>query len=193
MKRQFNERIMELLHEGLEDEELLYLLSLYYKLEVKSIPDEVIRSVNLLKIVDRDYEGDNIVWNIPLFKDDNQEVIADENWGWILDYRELFAYIRSSARGDKQATINKMKRFFAANPHIRKQDVMTAANKYIEDFKNSNSGLQYLQQADYFISKNALVEGKMVETSKLKMYIEMIQAEAKQQEQDKENPRYKVL
>lgn len=149
----------------------LYLLSIWYGLNDGIIPETVIRKVNLTKICERDYEAGTVKWNIPLFSTTNE---VDVNWDWVnTEYRNLFKDLRKEAAGDLKGTIGKMKKFFAEYPHVRKEDVIAAANAYLEAFRRGQQSIAYLQQADYFINKKA--DG--VITSRLLTYLELIQSE----------------
>ena len=76
---------------------------------------------------------------------------AIENW--IDDYRRLFKDARNAPgiMGDRAGCIKKMKAFMKAYRKYTKDDIIKAAEYYISTINNP----MYLQQADYFISKNS--------------------------------------
>ncbi len=179
-KQEFNPLIHEKLREQNiesgydENEALLLLLSMYYKLPQLCISETIIKKVNLTKIIERDYEKSSITsdyivkWNIPLFIEEEK---IDDDWEWInTEYRVLFEKVRLDAKGDKSGCTGKMKKYFAKHPSIRKSDVIDAANMYISTFKHSGQNIKFLQRADYFISKNE----KGTEMSRLDQYVEQI-------------------
>jgi len=108
---------------------LLYLLGVYHNLDGVSeiIPEPIIRAINALGIVERNYKDNTIEWHIPLY--DGQNV--DSVWEWVNEYRELFASKNKERSGSKKTCVLRMKLFFQQNPHIRKQDVLEATRNYL--------------------------------------------------------------
>jgi hypothetical protein len=166
------------------DAAMLYLLSVFFDLDCSCIPSDIIRRVNLTKIVERGYTAGEqaerqpaSVWNIPLFTEGSSEL--EQNWAWIADYRKLFSDVRTSAKADLGGVLKKMKNYFAENPHVRAEDVMEAARNYVEEFKRGNgnnaAGLKYFQQADHFIYRKASRYGEA--QSRLTGYLETIYEE----------------
>jgi hypothetical protein len=187
-----NKKVLETLEQVNDinlDQSLLYLLALYFDLSTECIPEEIIRKVNSLDIVTRDFSNEQpaIKWIIPLFED-NQAKIED-NWSWVEDYRKKFAEIKSEARGDKQGTLKKMKRFFADNPHVRMDEVIEAADEYLDRFRQGMDNPKYCQQADYFISKRDMAGGSK---SRLEMFLEIIR-EKREKSNLGDNPRHQVI
>jgi hypothetical protein len=192
-KLEFNPKVHEKLREhnieaGIEENEaLLYLLSAYYNVPVQSTPTDIVRKVNLTKIVERDYETPNSLpkFNIDLFDKDEQ---VNEAWEWVdKEYRALFAKVRMDAKGDKNGCVTKMMKFFALHPEIRKDDVLTATKLYIDPFLANQQNVKYMQRADYFISKT--VDGSKL--SRLEQYLE--QLKTFKAENGGINPRFKTL
>ena len=149
---------------------LLYLLGIYHNIPADGIiDDDIIKKVNLLKIVTRDYDKNRSSWNIPLFEATN--VVVEKAWDWVLTtYRDMFTNIDGGKGGDRTACLNKMKKFFAENPEYRKVDVLNAAKHYTDTFRIGNNP-KYMMQADYFIAKK--IDG--IQTSKLKTVIEELE------------------
>lgn len=172
----FNNAIIDKLHQfNIDpDEGLLYLLGVFYGIKTNGIiTEKTIKQVNFSKIVTRDYEDESasVLWNIPLFEGQN----FDSNWMWILEWRMLFMEIRGDAGGDRKGCIAKMKKFFANNPEVRKDEVFAAANLYLDEFRyGKKRELKYLQSADYFISKINKEEGSNIKRSRLEQYLEVI-------------------
>ncbi len=155
----------------------LYLVGIYFELikspETDPFPEHIGKQINLTKIVERDYANNReVVWKVPLFFTDG--VPVDKNWLWIEDYRNLFGQIKHEAIGNKRDCEKKMQKFFSNNPHVRKEDVMQAANLYLSEFRRSATDPKYLQRADYFISKIVRAEGGSQYNSRLEMYLEII-------------------
>ncbi len=166
----------------------LVLLAVYHKLDVK-MPELVEKQVNLTKIVTRDYNNrEEPIWNVPLYEG---EEATDTAWLWVEDFRKKFGAVRTDAIGNKKNCTEKLKKFFAKNPHVRVEDVMKAADMYIVSFmkKLKNPGdVQYFQRADYFVSKIVKGEGSVQYDSRLEMYLELMK---KQQESNVGQPRAK--
>lgn len=186
MKQTFNQSVIDKLEEyGITeaaetDEALLYLLSVFFELTCESVSPEIIRRVNLTKIVTRDFDDParpTVVWTMPLFS--TSADVAELNWEWIAEYRELFGAIRPTAKGELKNVVKKMKTFFSQNPHVRKEDVMEAARRYIHEHISSRSDSKFLQQADYFIRKQGPNGG---EGSRLQLWLEIIFDERKRLE-----------
>lgn len=168
---EIRERLKEVNILNYEDtsDAFLYLFAIYYELSTDTIDKRVINTVNIAKIVERDYSNKILVWNIKLFKSELEPV--DENWDWVnTEYRQLFKNINPNRAGDKAGTLNKMKKYFSLHPIIRKDEIIDAAKMYIQLEIVNQSKENYLTSADYFISKQ--LDG--VKQSKLDMYIEMI-------------------
>lgn len=154
----------------LVDQCVLYLLSIYFELLPPIMDADLIRQVNIMKIVERDYTNKTTPkWIIPLFISSEQQ--TDDVWLWIeKEYRALFIYARRDAGGDKKACVTKMKKFFASYPEVRKDDILLAAKRYIATFGGNQTEIKYLQRADYFISKSS--SGTI--ESRLSQYLELI-------------------
>ncbi len=76
-----------------------------------------------------------------------------ETVSWIEAYRRLFGKARTGSMGDSKGVTQKMRKFMASNPQYSPDEIMTAARLYIQ--KCSIDNYKYMQQADYFISKEA--------------------------------------
>lgn len=166
---EINKEIAELLEEHNIDVAAgtLYLLGIYFNLKVDSTcPDEVIKAVNVLKIVEKDYssQGDSVVWNTNLFTDeDNPRVTA---WSWVRDWVEGFAKINPSRKGSTIDTETRMKIFFGKYPQYRVEDVYKARDMYFQSVKDP----QYLRKSHKFIFEG---QGKL-QTSDLLTWCEAV-------------------
>lgn len=175
-----NPKIAEIFHKYHIDHSdgMLYLLSVYHELKDNGrVPDEVIKQVNLSKIMERDYElKGNVIWHIPLYEKGD---ITNTEWDWIEEWRQLFGNFRSDAIGNKKSCYIKMKKYFAEHPSVRKDDIINATNMYLHKFiGRSAQQLKFLQQADYFISKQVKSEGGIEYNSRLDMYLEVLKGTA---------------
>lgn len=171
-----NEKLVFYLEEkGIDvDTALLYLLGIYFDLDTNKLPELTKKQVNVLNIVDKNLETHDIIWEIPLFAD------QETKWEWVTEYRQMFRDVRIDAGGSIKDCVLKMQRFFAENPDVRKEEVMEAAKLYIHAFKHGTENLKYMQKADYFIYK-----GKGLErTSRLEQYVEIFK-ESQVREQSK--------
>lgn len=148
---------------------LLALFSLYYNLplemDVSEYFHEAMTQMSILKVVDRNYETGEVIWNIPLFE--QQGVNNDSEWQWVLtEYRPLFKEISKERAGSPTSCLKRMKVFFSSHPEVRKNDVIEAAKMYIR----ATPDPKYLQSADYFILKDKGSQTK----SRLEQYLEII-------------------
>lgn len=109
---------------------LLYLLGIYHNLDGISevIPEPIIRIVNSLGIVERNYKENTVEWHIALYNGQN----VDSVWEWVNEYRKLFALKNKERDGNKKACVQRMKLFFSQNPEVRKQDVLEATTMYLK-------------------------------------------------------------
>lgn len=140
---------------------LAFLLAVYFKCsEANCFPELLKANISSLGIYS--INGNNVEWKIPLFE--NQDV----NFEWVKEYRQKFKDRNPARAGDLKACTIRMKDFFANNPHVRKEDVLKATDKYLDDTDKS-----YIQTSHYFIFK-----GKGVDrTSSLEGYVEDVIAE----------------
>jgi len=181
-----NEKIIKIVEKsgGDKDYILVYLLSLYFDLESNMIPENVKVFTNRLKIVDRDYIEGTVKWLIPLFNN-NVNIQMTDTWKWVHEeYRKIFINIRKDAGGDKAGTITKMKKYFSEHPEIRKDDVIAAANLYLKPFAEGENNIQFMQRADYFISKQVSgIGGNSIE-SRLTQYLEILNLDSTEKKED---------
>lgn len=139
-----NPEVVEILKEFNinRDAGLLCLLGIYHELDVDTIvPEDIIKAINVTKIVDRDYDSKTIVWNIALFE--GQEVA----FGWVKDWMEAFKRMNPDRVGSYRDAVPRMKAFFAKYPEYRKDDVYKARDAYIATVKES----KFLMKSHKFI------------------------------------------
>lgn len=124
------------------EEAIPYLLSLYFGFNPDYIPDYIKQKVNITKIVE--YSGNEFKWNIPLFE--GMEPV-DNRWSWVItEYIALFAKIGKGT--NKREALTRMKRLFATNPDIRKEEVLGATEMYLY-----NTESKFVRLPHYFIEK----------------------------------------
>ena len=135
-----------LANNGIGQEGILYLLALYIELDVNCISKVIQKKVNLLKIVQRDYDGDSfsLRWNEPLFEGEEP---TQCHWNWVDDWRRLFKQVNPERDGTKKYCVSRMKKFFSKFPNYRQEDVMLATKAYL----SSVSSPQYCKKAHKFI------------------------------------------
>lgn len=123
----------------------LALLGIYHKLDIETIcPEEVIKAINLTKIVERDYDSTGvnaIKWNLPLY--DNEE----HNFAWVEDWYKPFGKKNPARRGTYQDCTKRMKEFFAQFPQYRINDVYEARDEYFKTVADP----QFLKLPEKFI------------------------------------------
>jgi hypothetical protein len=172
---EINDKIYEVLKTQFSDEieintAILYLTSIAMDLKVNCFSEEMIRKVNLLKIVTRNYsETNKLTWLIPLHVK-VEETNLPKEWDWISEYRNIFGKVGKDYKSDEKSVLRKMMKYFSENPSVRKEDVIDAAKLYCTPFINNQKNKQYMTNAGYFISKK--IEG--VYHFKLTQYIEIV-------------------
>ena len=128
------------------DSGMLCLLGIYHNLDVeKIVQEQIIKQINLTKIVEKDYNSDTITWNIPLYV--GQETVFD----WVIDWMKPFGTMNPERRGVAKDCISRMKKFFMSNPSYRKEDIYTARDMYLTTIKDP----QYLKSSHKFIYDGA--------------------------------------
>lgn len=127
------------------DQGILCLLAIYFKTSPDTIiPEEIIRKINLTKIIDKDYTNNTVIWNIPLFV--GQEAGA---FDWVVEWIKPFGKIGGPSReGRASDVIKRMKDWFAKNPQYRKEDVFAARDLY---FRTDKPTGQYVKTSTKFI------------------------------------------
>lgn len=141
---EFNPLVSEILKEHRIDVQagLLCLLGIYHGLDIdKVVPEEIVKAINITKIVDKDYENNTIQWNVPLFI--GQEIAFD----WVADWIQPFGNINPERRGSPRDALSRMKDFFRKYPEYRKEDVYKARDMYLVTIKDS----KYLMKSHKFI------------------------------------------
>lgn len=114
------------IHDGLS-----YLLCLYYGTDPSYIPKELERKVLSTGIVTKDYNNDELKWNVGLFEE------TENGFEWISDWMDMFKQVNPERRGVKADVLRRMKKFFVNNPSIRKEDVLEATKMYLKTIDNS--------------------------------------------------------
>ena len=143
-----NEQILDILKEfGIrKDDGICYLISLYHGYKPTYIPDVLKQKINLTKIVVNDRTG--ITWNIPLYSG------AETAFEWVkTEYVPMFKERNSKKGGKVREATSRMKKLFAANPDIRKDEVIGATRMYL-----LNTNPDYIRFPHYFIEKGVGAE-----------------------------------
>lgn len=146
-----------LLSLGLEDC-LIFLvcckLDIDYQIE-ESLFNKLIKN----KIIERDYQNEKIVVNIPIFdfeeqtlnlneKDEKILLLFEEIENRIDEYRGMFKGIRPKSIGDKKQCLDNLKAWVLKNPNYSFEDILRATRFYIE-----NTETKFISNADNFIFK----------------------------------------
>lgn len=128
-------------HKMDKDTGILALLAIYFNLNPDYIvPEEIVKGINLTKIIDKDYKRNTIVWNVPLFMGQQTE------WEWVEEWNKKWNV--NPARKDSNPDVRRrMQEFFKKYPHIRIEDIRKATDLY---FRNLTSP-QYLMGSAKFI------------------------------------------
>lgn len=140
---EINEQIIEVFDECkiYKADGICYLLALFYGYKPTYIPEDLKVKLNASGIYKE--ELGSITWNIPLF---NTQVTAFQ---WVKDeYVKLFKQHNSDRGGKVREATSRMKKLFAKNPDIRKDDVIGATKMYL-----LNTDPRYIRFPHYFIEK----------------------------------------
>ena len=122
---------------------ICYLLTKFYGYEPTYIPEDLKVKMNLTGIYGS--KDGNLHWNIPLFN--NQETGFD----WVkTEYVAMFKEHNSDRGGNVRESIARMKKLFAKNPEIRKDEVLGATRMYL-----INTDPKYIRNPHYFIEKGS--------------------------------------
>jgi hypothetical protein len=143
-----NPRITEILREfGIgEADGLVYLFSLYYGKIPSYIPQNIKARVNSTGIVTHDTHG-GVKWTVPLFE--GQET----HFEWVKsEYLGLFKHYKKHNKFKRECVL-RMKKIFAENPEIRKQDVLGGTSLYIKDCIRKGTSAQFVKSPHYFIEQ----------------------------------------
>ena len=137
-----NDEILEILSEVKiqKDDGICYLLSLFYGYKPEFIPDSFKQKMNITGIYQE--ERGSIKWNVPLFE--GQQTTFE----WVKDYCQLFKDANSLRAGHVREATALLKKLFATNPELRKDDIMNATRMYIR-----NTDPKYIMMPHYFIQK----------------------------------------
>ena len=124
-----------------EDEGVTALIALYFGYKPVYISDDFKRKMNTTKIVEPD--NGTLKWNVSLFQ--GQETAFE----WVkTEYVKLFSDKNSSRGGKVREATARMKKLFAENPDIRKEEILGATRMYM-----SNTDPDYIRFPHYFIEK----------------------------------------
>jgi hypothetical protein len=145
------------MHDGMS-----YLVCLHYGLDPSFIPPVLERKILATKIVTRDYENNQVKWNVGLFEE------TETGFEWIGEWMDLFKNVNPERRGVKADVLKRMKKFFMNNPSVRKEDVFNATNRYLESVSNP----MYCKKSHKFIYE---IDG----TSMLADYVEQLGSKEK--------------
>lgn len=151
------------------DEGILYLISVFFKIKY-NFNEDLMNLINSLKIFE--IKNGKLKWNLPLFVERNKTDYDEEELDFIERYRNLWKNIDISKAGSRSVIIKKIEEFKKKNPDISDEDILEAAQMYIEEYLANNSSTKFLTQADYFISKYD--PNKTSYTSKLELYLDIL-------------------
>lgn len=84
------------------------------------------------------------------------------------EYRGKWHGLKAGSMGDRQSCITKLSRWMETNPEYSFEQILDAAQLYLD---TEGTNLTYLQRADYFIYKQ---ESNKEETSRLAAFIDEV-------------------
>lgn len=158
--------------------EFLGLIHLYENLETKSNILDSLQQKQFIKLAEHKIiirEKGNLLIEFLLIEKVNsvkskkqirksERVVNNELDSFIEEFRNKWKGLKPGSMGSLSTCKEKMKRWMQENPTYSPQQILTAADIYI----NSLDNYTYLQQADYFIYKK---DGKE-ESSRLSAFID---------------------
>lgn len=140
---EINEQILEIFKEFriFPADGICYLIAIYHGYEPTYIPEELKMKINATGIIVE--KNKNIHWNVPLY---NKQVTG---FDWVkTEYVLMFKEANSDRGGNVRESIARMKKLFAKDPEIRKDDVIGATRMYL-----LNTDPRYIRRPHYFIEK----------------------------------------
>lgn len=129
------------------DDGLTVLLAMNFGLRVPEELSHIETQLLAAKIIV--VEGQEVKWFAPMFEG------METAFEWVVDWIKLFKTANPVKTSGVKETTTRMKKFFAQNPDIRKDEVIAATEMYIR-----NTEAKYLMLPTYFIFK-----GKGAETT----------------------------
>lgn len=158
--------------------EFLGLIHLYENLETESNTLDSLQQKQFIKLAEHEIiirEKGNLLIELLLIEKVNsvkskkeirksERLVNNELNGFIEEFRNKWKGLKPGSMGSLSTCKEKMKRWMQENPTYSSQQILNAANVYI----NSLDNYTYLQQADYFIYKK---DGKE-ESSRLSAFID---------------------
>lgn len=128
------------------DDGICYLIAVYHGYTPSYIPDKLKQMVNATGLLQ--FTNTGLEWKVPLFEG------GEVNFEWVkTEYEPMFKESNPKKGGHVKEAITRMKRFFAENPDVRKDEVMEATRMYILNTKS-----EYIRFPHYFIEKDKGVD-----------------------------------
>ena len=149
-----------------------YLLSIYFDCRPSYTPPILVQKINLTNILY--FNGKELLWLVPLFESMNQSEIILDKWGWVDEWRTMFEVKNSARKGPKSTVVARMKTFFAANPEVRKDDIIGATKMYLNQVDSA-----FVTSSHYFITKGhgtqkvSLLEEWLEKYEKIKVELDL--------------------
>jgi hypothetical protein len=144
---EINSEVFDILKEFKIDKSqgTLALLGIYYGLDIDTTcSEEVVKAINLTKVVEKDYKSGTLKWNIPLFSGQQTD------WDWVKKWNDLWN-VSPARKGANADVLRRMQEFFKKNPKYRVEDVQKATENYLR----SLSSVQYIMNSAKFIYDGA--------------------------------------
>lgn len=134
----------------------------YYYKEGKCIIELRGKALEILNLLTTDIT--NNASNKKILKKSDR-VIKDEIDKYIVEYRNKWRGLKPGSMGSLKSCKDKMFRWMKENPEYTMQDILRAADIYLNGLNNYT----YLQRADYFIFKQ---ENNREESSRLSAFVD---------------------
>ena len=124
----FNSKVKEELQRkgvSLQDG-LSYLICIYYDMFPTYVPAALETKILSANIITKDYASGTIKWKMSLFEE------QETGFEWVKEWMDLFKSVNPERRGVKADVLRRMKKFFANNPSVRKEQVFKATETYLK-------------------------------------------------------------
>ena len=165
-----NEKIIDILREFKIpiDDGICYLIAVHHGYEPSYIPGELKLKINQTKIVTPSAGNVGVNWTLPLY--DGGVTAFD----WVkTEYVPLFKEKNKDRAGHAPDATRRLKKLFAKDPSIRKEEVMQATKNYL-----ASTDADYIRFPHYFVEKGKGAE----KTSDLLSWIESLREEKEYQQ-----------
>ena len=145
-----NKQILDTLKQcGLPEGDVIPILIAYYLgHDLPSyLPENVAIAINKTGIVEQNGDTKELIWKVPLIEG------HDPRWEWVHKENQILIEPYKYHNKWKGECIKRMKRLFAANPDLRKKNVLLATKSYIETSLRTGTQAIHIKRPHNFLWK----------------------------------------